>query len=523
MVKSARQSFANIQGLDYEFVLVDGNSKDGTQEWCEAQPDIKLIRHLSLLGAVKAFNDGAYAATGQYVILGNDDIEFLGESILTAWIYMQENKECGIGCFLQDRGRQHMSDNHPHKYDIEEMNVVRDGRQSRAPYGQVCIVPKWLGDSVGWWGDYLETYGGDNELSSKVYELGFKVSPIPNAKIHDLEAEDELRLINNQNRMGDPKKYRGNHPDSYDYGRRWTVNRPGRLTGPVIREGAEDSSERFERILYLPIYEQGWEHVQKKQKRGLREALAKVALIVEYDYVGKFAELGSIGMFSELLDICHKLHPTIILTQIHNAGQINGDYIRRLRQANPIAKMINWNGDYYPEQLLDEAGVKLAKAFDWQLIINREVVEKHKAMGINTEYWQIGYEPDGVGHQAEKTYDVCFLANGYSPARQQLVKQLKSVGIGLGLYGFGWPKEITNGQTTYDFIEGCKIYQGSKISIGDSQWPETGFVSNRVFQALAAGGSALAHQWFKDMDKLGLVDGKTCIIWRDFDELKKED
>ncbi len=521
MVKSARQSFANCYGLDYEFVLVDGGSQDGTQEWCNSQDDIRLIEHLSLLGAVKAFNDGAFAATGQYVILANDDIEFRGESILRAWIYMQENKECGIGCFLQDRERQNMPDSHPDKFRVDNMPVVRNGKQASEPYGQVCIVLKWLGDSVGWWGDYLVTYGGDNELSSRVYEYGFKVSPVPDAEIHDLEAEDELRKINNQGRMGNPKKYRGNHPDSWAWGRKWSMGRGG-VSGPVIREGAEDSSERFERILYLPIYEQGW-NIQKEQKRGLREALAKVALVIEYDYVRQYHKVGSTAMFSELLDICHKIHPTIILTQIHNADQIGADYIKRLRQANPIAKMINWNGDFWPDNLMSDSGLKLAAAFDWQLIINREIVEKHKALGINTEYWQIGYEPDGVGHKTNVDYDVCFLANGYSKERQRFVKKLKSLlDVSLGLYGSGWPKDWADGQCTYDFITGCKIYQGSLISIGDSQWPETGFVSNRVFQALAAGGAALAHQWFKDMDKLGLIDGETCIIWKDFDELRQK-
>ncbi len=529
MVKSARQSFANCYGLKYEFVLVDGSSQDGTQKWCNSQSDIVLIEHLSLLGAVKAFNDGAFAATGQYVILANDDIEFLGKSILNAWVYMQENKACGIGCFLQDRERQHMSDNHPDKYRVENMPVVRNGEQASEPYGQVCIVPKWLGDSVHWWGDYIKTYGfdktlitygGDNEISSRVYELGFKVSPISNAKIHDLEAEDDLRRINNQGRMTNPKKTRGNHPDSWLWGRQWTMGRGG-LSGPVIREGSEDHTERKERILYLPIYERGWA-IQKEQKKGLREALAKKALVVEYDYVLQYHKLGSVRMFSELLDICHQLHPTIILTQIHNADQINADYIRRLRQANPIAKMINWNGDFWPDNLLSDSGLKLAKAFDWQLIINREVIERYKHLGINTGYWQIGYEPDGVGHKADVDYDVCFLANGYSKERQRFVKQLKGLDVSFGLYGSGWPDKWADGQCTYDFITACKIYQGSKISIGDSQWPETGFVSNRVFQALAAGGAALAHEWFDGMDQLGLVDDETCIIWKGFSDLQEK-
>jgi glycosyltransferase involved in cell wall biosynthesis len=69
MVKSARQSLSGCYGIQYEFVIVDGGSSDGTQKWCNSQSDIRLIEHLSLLGAVKAFNDGANAALGTYVVL----------------------------------------------------------------------------------------------------------------------------------------------------------------------------------------------------------------------------------------------------------------------------------------------------------------------------------------------------------------------------------------------------------------------------------------------------------------------
>ena len=75
------------------------------------------------------------------------------------------------------------------------------------------------------------------------------------------------------------------------------------------------------------------------------------------------------------------------------------------------------------------------------------------------------------------------------------------------------------GQCLYDFRTACQAYRKARFSIGDSQWPDSGFVSNRVMQALVAGGSALCHQWFRGMGELGLVDGKTCIIWRSFEEL----
>jgi len=134
MIQSARRSFTNLHGIQFEFQIVDGGSVDGTIKWCLSQPDIHLIEHGELLGAVKAFNDGAYAAAGDYVIMANDDIEFVGESILTAYVYMQANSDCGIGCFYQNRnGRD---------WHVEDMACVDGDTQVSRPYGQVCIIQR---------------------------------------------------------------------------------------------------------------------------------------------------------------------------------------------------------------------------------------------------------------------------------------------------------------------------------------------------------------------------------------------
>lgn len=275
MVESARASTpTGIHGLALGFTLVDGGSPDGTIEWCKSQPDIELIEHGRLLGAVKAFNDGAFVAQGEYIILANDDVEFVDYSIWLAYLYMQDNPDCGIGCFYQNRNGR--------SWHVEEMPCVDAGKQVFRPYGQVCIIPKWLGDAVGWWGDYLHTYGGDNEISSRVYELGFKVSPVPGAKIADHEVDDDLRKINNITGGKDPRAVKGHHPDSWAWGRHWKhFDLPGQPVGPIIRHFPlmENPIGKRHRFFYLPIYEQGWA-VQKEQKRGLREAWLKLGQLM---------------------------------------------------------------------------------------------------------------------------------------------------------------------------------------------------------------------------------------------------
>lgn len=102
MVESVRSSLGGR--IPYEIIVVDGGSKDGTQKWCKQQEDIRLIEHGSLQGAVKAFNDGATAAVGRYVVLANDDVYFNDKSLVRAISFLELNPTVGIGCLFQDRG-----------------------------------------------------------------------------------------------------------------------------------------------------------------------------------------------------------------------------------------------------------------------------------------------------------------------------------------------------------------------------------------------------------------------------------
>jgi hypothetical protein len=522
MVETARTAMSNYYGISLDFCLVDGGSQDGTQAWCREQPDVTLVEHGDLRGAVKAFNDGARAATGEYVIMANDDIEFLDDGILQAWIYMQSNPDCGVGCFYQDRnGRD---------WHVESMPAVsQGGEQIHVPYGQVCMVPRWLGDRVGWWGDYLHTYGGDNELSAQIITLGYKASPVEGARIHDAEADDDLRKINNISGAKDPRAVRGHHPDSWAWGRAWRGRqehlqfaRGPSLVGPLVRNGPQIPNPIVprERVLYLPIYEQGWP-IQKQQKRGLREALAKVGLVAEYDYVGRFQEAGKDIALTEMQFLLHQIKPTLILSQLHNGEQIGPGVVGRLRDAAPGVTWVNWNGDYWPENLTSEEGLALARSFDLQLTVNRKALNDYDKHGIKANYWQIGWEPDGVGHAPDgAACDLVFLGNRYSQARTTLVRHLrKEEWLDFHLHGQGWPDGWARGACLYDFITACKLYRAAKFSLGDSQWPNSGFVSNRVMQALVAGGSVLCHQWFARMEELGLEDGLTCIVWKEYQEL----
>lgn len=494
MVASARASMGEF--YNYEFVVVDGGSKDGTIAWCKAQPDITLIEQGKLYGAVKAFNAGAYAARGRYVILANDDITFMPQGIIRAIVYMDEHRHCGIGCFYQDR------DGLP--WHVSQMKAVApNGTRTSVYYGQVCIVPKWLGDDVGWWGNYLHTYGGDNELSCMVVERGYTIDPVYDAKIMDGKVDDELRRINNDA----PRP----HPDTVKWMEKWP-------NGPRIPASASYNDDvRRLRVLYMPLFEPG-NAIQRHNKIGLRAALERKFTTLQFDYHNRGIR--------DLMVEAAAFKPQIILTQIQDANAHSASVFTRLRRAHPDALMLNWNGDYHPENLYNNAYVSLMREYDLSGYVTTEIADLYDAYGVNWWYWQIGYEvSEAEPDSSTPHHDVVYLGNGYNAARialGQFLYSLRGNGWDVGIYG-NWQQFRPNGSNLYNFDEGQKLYRASKFAVSCQQYQNAvGYVSNRMFQAMASGGCMVLQQQFPGMSEcIGVVDGEHLATWRDFSELQE--
>lgn len=503
LVTSVRNSIGI--GIPYEIVVVDGGSYDGTIKWCKAQEDIVLIEQGKLYGAVYAFNAGFCAAKGKYVVIANDDIFFVDESIRCAVSLMEDDDSIGVGCFYQDRY------NRP--WHVEQMPAILNGKTVPTYYGQVCIVPRWLGDKVGWWGTEYHTYAGDNELSCNVLELGYKVVPVPCACIHDSVAQDELRKINYGSLELHPE---GGHPDTNKWIAKW--KRPNGLVGPIIsnRRVVEPPQEylsknRKVRILYAPIYELGHE-VQKRTKWGLRAALAKHHLVSEVDWVSNPWLI---------YDVAMAWKPDIIFTQFHDASIWKSESILELKQVVPHAFFVNWNGDYFPENFLSKEYLKMMALYNLCLFVTDDVKKVYNELGIRWKYWQIGWEKaTAVPDASTPKHDVVFLGNGHYDFRIELGRTLRNLrGIDVGLYGSWSPEFKPNGRNLYDYNAGHKLYQNAKITISDGRPEASGFVSNRLFQAMYAGCFVL-QQWFNNMTELnGLVDGEHLVVYKDTQEL----
>lgn len=502
MVHSVRRSLH--RGIAYEFVIVDGGSSDGTIEWCQAQLDIRLIVHGELRGAIRAFTDGAYSASGDYVLLANDDIEFIDSSILRALAYLESNPSSGAVAFADDRSTGGKG------YSVQTHTVLSGGKQLHLPYAQVGLFRRWLGDLCGWWGAndpafISHTYGGDNYLSARIVEYGYTVDAVEGVRVKDLVAKDGLRAENESRENAIYKAGGG-------YRSRFSVP-PELLPVPAF---SNPQSGNGLRIVYLPIFETKIYPHHPIQKRGLREALARYGSVIEVDYL------------NEPYDLCELVYawqPDILVTQCQR-DKID---ITAARAIAPNMLCINWNGDVYLDALVDDSTLNWLKAgnTDVQLVVNAAALPIYAAHGIRAAYWQCGFEPTTGRYNvpAANAPDVLLMASNYGD-RPALVNTLIAMPYRVHLVGTGWVNYPAHnkGNTTYDFELSTAIRRAAKIEVGDNQWwTDTAFVSNRMFESLAAGGALMLHQPVNLLrEYTGLTPGKHFIEWTDYADLRQK-
>lgn len=90
--------YSKNKDLDFEVILIDNNSSDGTAEFVkEKYPKIKYLYNKENRGVAPARNQGFQIAAGKFILILDVDTEFVTESPLKELKdYMQNNPDVGL-------------------------------------------------------------------------------------------------------------------------------------------------------------------------------------------------------------------------------------------------------------------------------------------------------------------------------------------------------------------------------------------------------------------------------------------
>lgn len=504
MVDSARKSAGAVP---MTLALCDGGSTDGTIAWCKDQPDITLVEHGELRGAIKAYNDAAATVTSKYLIIGNDDITFVGDTLQRAYRYMEANPDIGIGAFV-------------HQYQRRDARAKAGITQTASGfiYGQCCIVRTWLGDLAEWWGnDGMRTYGGDTRLSLRLWELGWPTVPIEGCAVVDNEHQDELREINSDTPWKIARADGLPHPDLIAFGHKWDNRMPKRadwLPAPprrVIRKAMAGNlrSLRFK----------GMMRDADVPRTALIDALAaygeskQITILHRTVATREFQEqiVREIGAYQ----------PDLVIFQAQRPGYIMPETIWNVRDAYPWIYLVNWDGDtHYP---LEQFHFDIAQSVHLQLVTSPTWFPQYAAHGANVGYWPIGIEREYLEQEREPVdgADVLFLGTLYGEGlfpeaefRRNSVIALSGSGLNFGLYGSQWERAgLTATPTGEQHTSNAALMARAKMTLSISQSADLwGYTSDRLYNITATGCPALVQR-FAGMEAHGYVDGETCIAF----------
>lgn len=200
--------------LNYEIILVDNASIDGSVEFFEKEykNKIVLIKNNENLGFGKANNKGAKVAKGKYIFLLNSDTLLINNAIKILFDFMEKYKRtgiCGGNLYTQELEPTHsyrekitspLTEFNQYLNPIvrikkffykkrNDFNYTNKNLNIGYVIGADLMISKELFLKVGGFDEKIFMYYEDVELCYRVKKQGLKIYNVPLAKIIHLEGK----------------------------------------------------------------------------------------------------------------------------------------------------------------------------------------------------------------------------------------------------------------------------------------------------------------------------------------------
>lgn len=241
--------------IDAEIVLVDNASRDETWTLLNRLRGVTVIRNLHNRGFPVAVNQAAEAASGEFLLLLNNDTEVLGDSLGTALRFLVANPDVGavggriilLDGTLQEAGCTFWREGHAFQYGRGDNPTAAEYQFQRdVDYcsGAFLMTRRELFAQMGG----LDTafspgYFEDGDYCVRLWRAGWRVVYLPQAAIlHYENASSDGGTNTNALYQRNHLYFTQKHAD-------WLAGQCPFGTPPWLLRGSHD--DRY-RILYLP-------------------------------------------------------------------------------------------------------------------------------------------------------------------------------------------------------------------------------------------------------------------------------
>lgn len=200
LVRLLPSIFQSKCDFNFEVIVVDNGSKDGTLDWLESKNQkIKLIKNQNT-GFAHGNNLGIRLAQGKYILILNPDTELKQDTLQIMYDFMETHKEVGVGTckVLLPSGKLDLACRRrfPNPWnsfkrlfllfnkDYNYSNLNEDATMEiDTCMGAFMFVRKEVFEKIGSFDENFFMYGEDIDLCFRAKQAGFNVWYYPISSI----------------------------------------------------------------------------------------------------------------------------------------------------------------------------------------------------------------------------------------------------------------------------------------------------------------------------------------------------
>lgn len=206
--------FKKTDSIDFEVIVVDNASSDGSKDILSKDGRIKYIYNNKNLGFGTANNIGYAHSNGDYIFLLNSDTELINNAIYCLSQYLQNNIDVGAlgGMLYNQDDIQTMSyGKFPNGFKIicekfigitRRIFLIKNHRHSKAFVGPIfksniidvdfvsgadLMIPRSVIEKIGFFDEKFFLYYEETDLQYRMKREGYKRQILTDAKIYHLE------------------------------------------------------------------------------------------------------------------------------------------------------------------------------------------------------------------------------------------------------------------------------------------------------------------------------------------------